>query len=85
MNVPKYEELSLKIVYDKVLDRFPDLENYFPDYDKNYLPPWDYFWSIFSTLEPEFCKRLLSWAHEKRVINEENQPEETIRIWDDML
>ncbi len=50
MNVPKYEELSLKVVYDKVLDHFPDLENYFPDYDKNYLPPWDYFWSIFSTL-----------------------------------
>jgi len=38
-NVPKYDELCLSIVYMKALDRFPELEDYFPHYDDKYLPP----------------------------------------------
>jgi hypothetical protein len=38
-NVPKFEELCLSSVYLKALDKFPDLENYFPHYDDKYIPP----------------------------------------------
>lgn len=38
-NVPKFEELSLSIIYPKALNRFPDLEDYFPHYDEAYMPP----------------------------------------------
>jgi hypothetical protein len=38
-NVPKYEELALGAIYNKVLDKFPEMEDYFPHYDDSYLPP----------------------------------------------
>ena len=38
-NVPKFEELSLSLVYPKALNKFPELEDYFPHYDENYVPP----------------------------------------------
>ena len=39
LNIPKYEDLSLHHVYNKVLDKFPEMEDYFPHYHKEYLPP----------------------------------------------
>ena len=84
-NVPKYEELSLGLIYLKVLDKFPEMENYFPHYDDSYIPPWDYFWGIFSTLHPDYVKKLIQKSHERRMTNEDNAEQEMIWIWDDML
>jgi len=84
-NVPKYDELALGSIYNWVLDKFPEMEDYFPHYDERYLPPWEFFWGIFSTLHPDYVKKLIKKAHEAWVHNEENQAGEMIWIWDDML
>ena len=61
-NVPKFEELSLSLVYPKALNKFPELEDYFPHYDENYVTPRDFFWGIFSTQYPEYVKKLIKRA-----------------------
>ena len=71
-NVPKFEELWLSSVYLKALDKFPDLENYFPHYDDKYIPPWEFFWGVLATLHPNVVKKIIKWAHEKWVASEEN-------------
>jgi len=84
-NVPKYEELSLGNIYNRILDWFPEMEDYFPHYDDKYVPQWEFFWGVLSTLHPEFVKKMIKKAQEWRVVNEENQVDEMIRIRDDML
>ena len=61
-NVPKFEELALGSIYIKVLDRFPEMEDYFPHYEDKYMPPRDFFWGVFSTLHPEFVKKMIKKA-----------------------
>ena len=63
-NVPKYEELALSLVYSKALNKFPELEDYFPHYDDHYLPQREFFWGVFSTQYPEYVKRLIKKAQE---------------------
>ena len=61
------------------------MEDYFPDYSDKFLPPRDFFWSIFSTLHPNTVRKIIKKSQEKRVANEENQEEELIRVRDDFL
>ena len=61
------------------------MEDYFPDYSDKFLPPRDFFWSIFSTLHPNTVRKIIKRSQEKRVSNEENQEEELIRVRDDFL
>ena len=84
-NVPKYDELALGNIYNRILDRFPEMENYFPHYDDNYMPPWEFFWGVFSTLHPEFVKKMIKKAQEWWVANVDDHAEEMIWIRDDML
>ena len=84
-NVPKYDELTLDFVYQKALEKFPEMEDYFPDYSDKYLPPREFFWSIFSTLHPNTVRKIIKRSQEKRVSNEENEEEELIRVRDDFL
>jgi hypothetical protein len=56
-NVPKYEELSLGLIYLKVLNKFPEMEDYFPHYDDKYIPPWEFFWGVLATLHPNAVKK----------------------------
>ena len=72
-------------MYLRALDKFPELEDYFPHYDDKYIPPWEFFWGVLATLHPNVVKKLIKWSHEKWVVNEENQADEMIRIWDDFL
>jgi hypothetical protein len=65
LNVPKYEELSLNLVYIKALNKFPELEDYFPHYHDKYIPPREFFWGVLSTLYPEVVKKIIKRAHEK--------------------
>ena len=83
--MPKYDELCLEVVYAKALDKYPEMEDYFPNYSDKYLPPWDFFWSIFSTLHSDTVRKVIKRSQEKRLINEENKEEELIRVRDDML
>ena len=84
-NVPKYEELCLEVIYVKALDKFPEMEDYFPNYSDKYLPPRDFFWTIFSTLHTNTVRKIIKRSQEKRIVNEENHEEELIRVRDDIL
>ena len=86
INVPRFEELSIKWVYSMVLDNFPDLEHYFPHYEDEYLPPTRFFWTVLSTLKKEMVDEIVHDCHHWRVEGlTENPDEEKINIRDDIL
>jgi len=74
----------VKKLYPIIVQRFPDLEPYFPHYEKDYIPPGKFFWAVFSTLYPEVVKLIVSKSHEKRVSGEQNGEDEMVQMRDDI-
>ena len=86
MIVPKFEELALSQVYKKSIGKFKELKKYMPDYEEaDYKPPRQFFWNVFYTVYPEIVERLIKASHEMRMITEETNEKELIRIRADIL
>ena len=67
------------------LKKFPEVRDYFPDYDEGYLPPRQYFWDILTSLKPQFVKSLLRECMEKWCgVGEEQDEMELIKIRTDI-
>jgi len=85
VNVPKFLEISLELIYKEALSLFPDLIDYFPHYDDSYVPPWNFFWSILQTLKPQYYKKVMDACYEKRFkVGEEMNEMEMIEIRPDV-
>ena len=66
INVPKYDELSVKNIYPSIKDD-AELMQYFPDQlPENRWPDRTYFFTILNTLRPEYMKKIVLHASKMR-------------------
>ena len=63
--VPQYEELTVNKIYPKIKGYIENLEDYFPEYDSNYVPPRKYFKVICSTLNYELAEKFIDCSIKK--------------------
>ena len=62
INVTKYDELSVKRLYDDLLE-LEGMDQYFPDsYPKGRVCDRDYMFNIANTLHPEVIRELINHA-----------------------
>ena len=67
IQVPHYDELSVKKIYPQ-MQKDPDFTKYFPDkYPKDKGPPREYFFNVLNTLHPEFLQGCMHHANEQRM------------------
>ena len=83
MQVPHYDELSVKSLYPQ-FKKDPDMMKFFPDtYPKGKGPPRDYFFNILNTIHPDYLAQIMAHADEQRFAAEgERMKNETIQISD---
>ena len=81
VNVPSYDEVSVKRLYADAL-KLQEMEFYFPDeYPKGRQADRTYFFNIFNSLHPETMANVLKHANEKRYGEEaDNMREEAIAM-----
>ena len=75
INVPKFDELSVKNIYPLFAED-EEVMRYFPDaYPREKGPARDYFFTVLNTLRPEYVDRIVKHAHKVRYASDqvENQ------------
>ena len=65
--VPTHNDLLMKNVYRKAVEKHPRLKDYFPDYFPEYLPPRGFFWPIYKTLHPGDAQKLINDSMMKKL------------------
>ena len=66
ISVPKYDELSVKNLYDKVI-QLEGMAQFFPDsYPKGRQCDRDFFFNVLNTFHPEIMKELVEYALKQR-------------------
>ena len=83
--VPHYESLSVSKSFYRVLEYYPDLEDYFPIYSASYIPPRSFFWKVFGTLHYDDAKEFIDQERQARYQQEENDNERIIQINPEIL
>ena len=53
-------------MYSKIKGYIENFADYFPDYDERYIPPRNYFWDIFSTLNQELAEKFIDYSIKER-------------------
>ena len=66
ITVPKFNELVLSKIYKSALQKVPELIDYLPHYEEDYLPPRDFFWVVLNALNPGLVSALLKQQQDKR-------------------
>ena len=89
INVPTYDEVSVKALYDKVVSN-PDIAVYFPSkYPKGMQCSREYMFNIWNTKEPEQVQAVLKHANSQRfTVKNDKVRENSIAIteeWKDQL
>ena len=66
ITVPKHDDYRIEDEYKLALKRIPGFITFFPHYEeqKNYLPPRQYFWEVYHTLDQ---------AHVEAIVDSINQ------------
>jgi hypothetical protein len=83
--VPHYETLSVSRSFNRVLEFYPDLQDYFPIYSAGYIPPRNFFWEVFGTLYFEDAKRFIDEERYARYQSEENDKQRSIKVQPEFL
>ena len=66
VQVPKYDEISVKALYDKLL-ALPDMASFFPNkYAKGRQCDRAYLFNVANTFHPSVMKDLIDYAHKHR-------------------
>ena len=66
-NPPKYDEISVKNLYDRCI-KLPDMADHFPDaYAKGKRCSREYFFTVLNTLYPDETTRIIVNAKQARV------------------
>ena len=66
ISVPKYDELSVKSLYDKII-KLEGMAQFFPDsYPKGRQCDREFLFNIFNTFHPEMMKELIEYALKQR-------------------
>ena len=65
-NPPRYDEISVKNLYDYVVSD-PEMAKYFPSsYPKGRSCNREYFFSVVATLQPEYFQKLIRTCKDSR-------------------
>ena len=74
-------------MYKQIIEKFPHIRAFFPDYlpDEKYIPPRKFFWDVFSTLEQEVVKAIVSNTQKAWMESEKTAEGEMISIWADLF
>ena len=61
MEVLHFEELSSKVMYSKIKRYYPEIINYFKEYEEtpNYLPTKKYMWGILCTKDSIIANKFI--------------------------
>lgn len=66
VNVPAFDEIGVKKLYDKVIQR-PNMSKYFPDkYPKGRQCCRQYMYNVWATIHPDDVKRVIEHANSQR-------------------
>lgn len=78
--VPFYDTLSVKRNFEKIIDIYPGIEEYFPMYEEVYLPSRKFFWEVFATLHYDDAIRIVNRERDRRFVKEEQEKKEVIEV-----
>ena len=71
INVPKFDELSVKNIYPLFAED-EQIMRFFPDaYPREKGPTRDYFFTVLNTLRPEYVERIIKHAHKVRYASDQ--------------
>jgi hypothetical protein len=84
IDAPKYDEISVKNLYEKLIG-LEGMDKYFPSkYAKGRQCDREYLFNIANTLHPQVIKELFEYAHNHRYnVSGEKQAQESIMISDE--
>ena len=82
--MPRYNELSVKVVWKFVKD-IHELLEYFPDIDDSHLPDRSFMWGILGTLRNKEWVCLLEEARSARGKQKEESTDDLIEIHPEFL
>ena len=87
MDVPNYQELSVKNLYESVM-KDPKIAKYLPSKDQmsSRLPERKFFFGVLGTVDTEKLSEMIQEAHERRFnLPDDNSKKEAILITDKWL
>ena len=79
LSVPKYQEISVEKLWSMVKE-WPDLLDYFPDYEANQLPERDFIIGVLSTQRISEMKELIKDARSHRSLANRKEEDEMIEM-----
>ena len=78
--VPFYDSLSIRRNWQDIRQLYPDITNYFPDYDPEYMPSRKFFWEIFASLLYEDAKIIINNERKRKCEKEISEKTKEIVI-----
>ena len=88
INIPLYDDLSMKVVFHKLIEKYTGLKKRIPYYEDeapNWLPQREFFWNVFNTLHHRVMAEMLDLAHERRFSGMGDMEGDQIEITSDIL
>ena len=83
--VPFYDSLSILRNWQDIRQLYPDITNYFTDYDPEYMPSRKFFWEIFVNLHYEDAKIIINNERKRNDKKEASKKTNEIVINKDVL
>ena len=83
--IPFYDSLSIRHNWHDIKQLYPDITQYFPDYDPEYMPSRKFFWEIFASLHYEDAKTIIGNERKRKYEKEANEKTKEIVINKDVL
>ena len=80
--VPQWPQLSVKVVYPKVLLQCPDVLEYLPDEEDNChgLPPREFFFAVLSAIRADEVDEMIRQAAQERAPQQMNLQEQKWQV-----
>ena len=83
--VPFYDSLSIRRNWQSIKQLYPDILQYFPDYDPEYMPSRKFFWEVFASLHYGDAKRIIYNERKARYEGEAKEKAKEIVINKEIL
>ena len=77
--IPFYDSLSIRRNWQDIKQLYPDITQYFPDYDPEYMPSRKFFWEIFASLHYEDAKTIIAMKERESMRKKPTRKQK--RLW----
>ena len=85
ITVPFYDSLSVRRNWKEIKQLYPNIIDYFPGYDPDYMPSRKFFWEIFASLHYEDAKTIINSERKRKYEKEASEKTKEIIISKDIL